>query len=99
MNSKLEFLTQDDVITVENVAEIYLMSQSTFRYQDWLENAEENCEIEEYALYTKGVRCEMLRPGQPWQKGKLKLVLAFCPDEPETELNDLDQIRQFQLGE
>jgi hypothetical protein len=33
-----------------------------------------------------GVNCEILRPGNPsWHKGKirLKLVLEFCPDEPE----------------
>ncbi|MGI0493720.1 KGK domain-containing protein [Alkalinema pantanalense CENA528] len=99
MNSKLEFLTQDDVITVDKVDGVYIMAQSTFRHQDWIANAEGSCGDEEYTLYTEGVACEILRPGQPWQKGKLKLVLAFCPDEPETELNDLDQIRQFQLGE
>ncbi|MBD2326423.1 hypothetical protein H6G21_06025 [Alkalinema sp. FACHB-956] len=99
MNSKLEFLTQDDVITVDNLDDACIMSQATFRINDWLSQAKLRCSKKQYALYSDGIDCEILRPGQPWKKCKLKLVLAFCPDEPDTELNDLDQIRQFQLGE
>jgi hypothetical protein len=34
---------------------------------------------------TKGVDCQILKPGKNWQKGKfrMKVNLEFCPDEPE----------------
>ncbi|MBD3886880.1 hypothetical protein IFO70_35200 [Phormidium tenue FACHB-886] len=39
-----------------------------------------------------GVECEVLNPGQSWQKGKLKLCLVFYPDElKETRLEDNPQ--------
>jgi hypothetical protein len=32
-----------------------------------------------------GVKCEVLKPGKNWQKGKgrIKVSIEFCPDEPE----------------
>ncbi|MGB3403043.1 MAG: KGK domain-containing protein [Microcoleaceae cyanobacterium] len=55
-------------------------------------------------LFKNGEACQMLKPYQGWQKGKLriKLILEFIPDEPEiieenghheTE-SPLDEIRQ-----
>jgi hypothetical protein len=38
-----------------------------------------------------GVDCQILKPSKNWQKGKLrmKVSLEFCPDEPESPLDDL----------
>jgi hypothetical protein len=37
-----------------------------------------------------GVDCQILKPSKNWQKGKLrmKVSLEFCPDEPESPLDD-----------
>jgi hypothetical protein len=37
-----------------------------------------------------GVPCEVLRPGEPWQKGKVTISLHFIPDE---EISTLDTVR------
>ncbi|MBD2130713.1 hypothetical protein H6F97_30835 [Microcoleus sp. FACHB-1] len=29
----------------------------------------------------EGVKCEVLRPGKNWQKGKVRLRMEFVPDE------------------
>lgn len=64
--------------------------------------------------FSKGVPCEILSPkNNGWRKGKvrIKVILEFCPDEPEaeetnlinnTEINQakspLDDIRQIVNG-
>jgi hypothetical protein len=37
-----------------------------------------------------GVDCQILKPSKNWQKGKLrmKVSLEFCPDKPESPLDD-----------
>lgn len=43
--------------------------------------------------FREGVDCEMLQPNSNWQKGKLKIriSLEFCPDRPESPLDDIRQ--------
>jgi len=38
-----------------------------------------------------GVDCQILKPSKNWQKGKLrmKVCLEFCPDEPESPLDEV----------
>jgi hypothetical protein len=38
-----------------------------------------------------GVDCQILKPSKNWQKGKIrmKISLEFCPEEPESPLDDL----------
>lgn len=40
-------------------------------------------------LSGEGLPCEVLRPGSNWRKGKVKLCLEFCPDEPISPLDDI----------
>ena len=49
-------------------------------------------------LFGDGLECEVLKPGSNWQKGKVKLCLEFCPDEPESLLNHLRQNLQATDG-
>lgn len=42
-------------------------------------------------LFEQGISCEVLRPGAKWQKGKVRITLEFCPDEPESPLDDIRQ--------
>ncbi len=49
--------------------------------------------------FNKGKECEILKPGSTgWQKGKvrLKVIVEFCPDEPEVSEPEspLDDLRQ-----
>ncbi|MEB3174383.1 MAG: KGK domain-containing protein [Cyanobacteriota bacterium] len=37
----------------------------------------------------EGVECEVLAPGKPWRKGKIKVSFEFIPDEPESPLDDI----------
>lgn len=30
-----------------------------------------------------GIPCRVLEPGKIWRQGKVRLVIEFCPDEPE----------------
>ena len=62
-----------------------------------------------YEWFNNGTGCELLSPGaKGWQKGKvrIKVILEFCPDEPEVEEaapcseilqpeSSLDDIRQM----
>jgi hypothetical protein len=43
-----------------------------------------------------GVECEILKPGNNWQKGKvrIKISLEFCPDEALEPPSPLDDIRR-----
>jgi len=54
-------------------------------------------------LFIEGMSCEILQPGQNWQKGKVKMKISFefQPDEPELEVvenshseSSLDDIRR-----
>ncbi|MDJ0798159.1 MAG: KGK domain-containing protein [Calothrix sp. MO_167.B12] len=60
--------------------------------------------MSEELFLIKGIDCEVLKPGQNWQKGKLKIQISveFQPDEPEIEAipenttaeSSLDDIRR-----
>jgi hypothetical protein len=55
--------------------------------------------------FEEGRECEILKPGQAWKKGKVKvnLTISFCPDEPEEfEENghqEVDNITESPLDE
>jgi hypothetical protein len=38
----------------------------------------------------EGIEAKVLISGQPWQTGKVRLTMEFCPDQPEPE-TDSDQ--------
>ena len=41
------------------------------------------------AWISSGVKCEVLREGEPWRKGKVRISLHFIPDESSSPLADL----------
>lgn len=49
----------------------------------------------------EGQSCEILKPGAKyWQKGKVRISLEFCPDEPESPLDDLrHQLEQIERSQ
>jgi hypothetical protein len=49
----------------------------------------------------EGMEVKVLRPGDGWKKGKIRVAIAFCPDEPEVtantvkkETSPLDDLRE-----
>lgn len=41
--------------------------------------------------FNQGVECQILQPSKNWESGKLrmKVIIEFSPDEPESPLDDL----------
>ena len=78
MNDSMFILNDNDVIHTGSSA---LMFQCTFKVSEFLSIMESK--LEEENLFQSGIDCELLRPGQSWQKGKFRIRLEFCPDEDE----------------
>jgi hypothetical protein len=47
----------------------------------------------------EGAEVEILRPGQTWQRGKLRLRLEFVPDQPESSLDDIRELNHQSNGQ
>ena len=52
-----------------------------------------------YKWFISGMDCEVLKPNQNWQKGKVRIGLVFIPDvdeeEEPSEESPLDEIRKI----
>ena len=88
---KRQFVNPTDVISV-NGNETIAISHKTFRVAEFLqkifENFAGNNEKGKKWCFD-GVDCELLTPGQPWRKGKIKITLEFIPEEPESPLDEI----------
>jgi hypothetical protein len=52
---------------------------------------------EKVGWFSEGIDCEVLRlDAKGWQKGKVRLAIEFCPDEPEIEETPTEEIPQPQ---
>ena len=63
----------------------------------WLTDLEKTCYQTRKRWIEEGVNCERLSPGDPqWKKGKVRVrvVVEFLPDEPESPESPLDEIRR-----
>jgi KGK domain len=85
MNSNLEVLNDDDVISVINISQRELTIGNSNICDEGIE-----CEVLRHDTEHKG-----------WRKGKIKFVIQFEPDKPEKTNhnehqngNSLDDIRQ-----
>ena len=77
-------LNDDDVIHIDSGSG--LVGAPTFRVVQTKRRIAEatHClgpNIERWAK--DGVRCEILRPGENWRRGKVRLQVEFIPDEPD----------------
>lgn len=86
MNKKFETLNHDDVISVDS---------DDFRYLD-VSHTDKVVRIRkailEHVCCDDVIDCEVLRLGaKGWQKGKVRISLEFCPDLPESPLDDIRQ--------
>lgn len=101
--NKFEELCKNDVVSIEDFDEtaVYVISQRMFKGEEFQEQVIENfLGNQEDPIRKKwefeGVKCEVLKPGGNWQKGKvrMKITLEFCPDEPTQPPSPLDDLRQ-----
>jgi KGK domain len=90
MNDRFESLESGEVISVEHDT-LVLSGHRTFRVgelneaiESHLKKAIENWSEENNGWFTpQGLDCEALRFGSKgWQKGRIRLCLEFCPDDP-----------------
>ncbi|WP_309743468.1 KGK domain-containing protein [Chamaesiphon sp. OTE_20_metabat_361] len=91
MHDRFESLESGEVISVQHDT-LVLSGHRTFRVgelneaiESHLKKAIENWNEENNAWFTdRGLDCEALRFGSKgWQKGRIRLCLEFCPDEPD----------------
>jgi len=49
----------------------------------------------------EGIEAKVLLPGQPWQPGKVRLTMEFCPDqaEPETDQAETDGDQESEVAD
>jgi hypothetical protein len=75
-----QFLNQDDVLTATGSS---IMFQNTFRVSEFVDMIQTKM-LPEAKLFGNGLECELLRPGEFWTKGRVKLRLEFEHDNSET---------------
>lgn len=93
MSNFTETVLGEAVVSVPSGNSI-LISHSTFKASEFLSKMETQLNASKTAWFNDGASCEILAPNKSWKKGKIKVVLQFCPDEPEVSDNSLDGIRQ-----
>jgi KGK domain len=102
MNDRFESLESGEVISVQHDT-LVLSGHRTFRVGELneaiashLKKAIENWNEENNAWFTdRGLDCEALRFGSKgWQKGRIRLCLEFCPDEPDAPAHSANSSNQ-----
>jgi hypothetical protein len=98
MSDRFESLESGEVISVQHDTQV-LSGHRTFRVgelseaiESHLKQAIENWNEEKNGWFSpQGIDCEALRFGSNgWQKGRIRLCLEFCPDEPNAAAQNLN---------
>jgi KGK domain len=91
MSDRFESLESGEVVSIQHEKQV-LSGHRTFRsgelsdaIKSYVEQAIAGWSEEKNDWFTdRGIDCEALRFGSKgWQKGRIRLSLEFCPDEPE----------------
>lgn len=88
------YLNENDVLSVDNRNGWVVLTDTTFKVGAFVAKMKSQVQGDQKPtkeLFDRGVSCEVLRPGANWQKGKVRIRLEFCPDEPESPLDDIRQ--------
>lgn len=93
MDNKFEPLSQEDVVCVTSGH--ILMSHCTFKVGEFITKMRQVLSLKDEhkeKWLGNGQACEILQPGSSgWQKGKIRISLEFCPEEPEPPLDGIEQ--------
>lgn len=91
-------LDKNDVLSVDTTEHGWVVIQyKTFKAGDFITELNRYLQgggTAKAMLLGEGLPCEVLKPCSNWQKGKVKLHLEFCPDEPISPLDDIRQSLQ-----
>ena len=75
-----------DVLSIKQIERL-VMGYETFKFEHFWNTLKQRLGIKDDSPKSQwlidGVSCELLSPRKDWQKGKIRLVLEFIPDEPE----------------
>ncbi|MBD2505160.1 KGK domain-containing protein [Anabaena azotica] len=78
-------LNDDDVVAMDEA--LSFADKSMSKYQDLIKGLQEvltgTYRQKRSSWLTDGVECEVLRVGEGWLKGRMRLNLEFIPDTPE----------------
>lgn len=89
------YLNENDVLSVDKDCNGWVVvTDTTFKVGAFVAKMKsyvQGSEKLKNELFERGVSYEVLRPGANWQKGKVRIRLEFCPDEPESPLDDIRQ--------
>ncbi|MFH7025920.1 MAG: KGK domain-containing protein [Heteroscytonema crispum UTEX LB 1556] len=93
MEIRFESLSDDDVISV-NAGKQNIIAHTTFKVSEFtrqmVNKLTENDNQRKW--FFESADCQVLKPGvRGWQNGKIRFSLQFCPDEPESPLDDIRQ--------
>ncbi|MEA5515852.1 KGK domain-containing protein [Nodularia sp. UHCC 0506] len=95
MENGFERLNHDEVVYVKPDIFNNLDVSGTFKVHDLISAIKQYLGAEgttEESLYSQGLDCEVLKfSAEGWKKGKVRLSLEFCPDEPEFPLEEIYQ--------
>lgn len=88
-------LDKNDVLSVDTTQHGWVVIQyKTFKAGDFITELNRYLQgggTAKAMLLGEGLPCEVLKSCSNWQKGKVKLHLEFCPDEPISPLDDIRQ--------
>ncbi len=97
MSDRFEPLEDGEVISVQHDTQV-LFGHRTFRAGELNDSIESHLkaavanwtEANNGWFGSEGIECEALRFGSKgWQKGRIRLCLEFCPDEPNSSLHSV----------
>ncbi len=93
MDNGFERIEPDNVLCVNTNTQRLLINHSTFQVGEFINQmqAQVGARGEQLRWFREGIDCKVLRPGANWKQGKVRVTLEFCPDEPESPLEDIRQ--------
>ncbi len=95
MEKQFERLERNEVICINEDNFGNLELSTTFKVLELLEVIQKymSFQMPEASLFDEGVDCEILRLGaRGWKKGKVRICVEFCAEEPEYPLEDLAEL-------
>ncbi|MBD2085009.1 KGK domain-containing protein [Coleofasciculus sp. FACHB-542] len=93
MNNGFERIEADNVLCVNTNTQRLLIQHPTFQVGEFINKmqAQVGATGEQIKWFSEGIDCKVLKPGANWKQGKVRVSLEFCPDEPESPLEDIRQ--------